>query len=250
LAAAGALRWRAGRIAATFTPPVAESPDGLGLRGSLIEAFAIYVVWFLAVGPLGLWLSGGKWRGLWSAIAGLAPVACLWPLVRGARFDDLRRSLGWTRGAGLLREMGCGVVGYVAGTPLMVVGIAATVLLSQATGQQPSHPAMNWIVLDFRRLAAILALVSVYAPLAEETLFRGALYAGVRGYWGSAASAILVAFVFAALHPQGWTAIPVLMSIAVVLGILREWRGSSIASMTAHALNNAAVTLVFALVAG
>jgi membrane protease YdiL (CAAX protease family) len=59
-----------------------------------------------------------------------------------------------------------------------------------------------------------------------------------------------VAFVFAALHPQGWTAIPVLMSIAVVLGILREWRGSSIASMTAHALNNAAVTLVFALVAG
>jgi membrane protease YdiL (CAAX protease family) len=38
---------------------------------------------------------------------------------------------------------------------------------------------------------------------------------------------------------------PVLGAIALVLATLREWRGSLIASMTAHALNNfLALTMV------
>jgi membrane protease YdiL (CAAX protease family) len=48
----------------------------------------------------------------------------------------------------------------------------------------------------------------------------------------------VVAFIFAAIHPQGWTLIPALGSIAIVLAGLREWRGSLWASITAHATNN------------
>jgi membrane protease YdiL (CAAX protease family) len=81
-------------------------------------------------------------------------------------------------------------------------------------------------------------LVSVFAPVMEETMFRGALFHHLRRRWGWAVSAPIVAFIFAVIHPQGWVAVPVLGSIALVLAALREWRGSLIAPMVAHACNN------------
>jgi membrane protease YdiL (CAAX protease family) len=55
-------------------------------------------------------------------------------------------------------------------------------------------------------------------------------------------SGLISSLIFAAVHPQGWTAIPVLGAIGFVLASIREWRGTFIASATAHALNNAVVT--------
>jgi membrane protease YdiL (CAAX protease family) len=60
----------------------------------------------------------------------------------------------------------------------------------------------------------------------------------------------VVSLVFAAIHPQGWVAIPVLGSIALILAALREYRGSLIAPMTAHALNNALAVLMMVLMMG
>ena len=60
------------------------------------------------------------------------------------------------------------------------------------------------------------------------------------------ASAIVVSLIFAAIHPQGWTAIPVLATIAMSLAVIREQRSSLIGAMTAHALNNGlAMALLF-----
>jgi membrane protease YdiL (CAAX protease family) len=73
-------------------------------------------------------------------------------------------------------------------------------------------------------------------------MFRGALFAHLRQGNGWLLSAALSAFIFAALHPQGWAAIPLLGAIGFVFAGIREWRGTALASMTAHALNNAAVT--------
>jgi membrane protease YdiL (CAAX protease family) len=69
-------------------------------------------------------------------------------------------------------------------------------------------------------------------------MFRGALFHYLRGRWSWAASAVVVSFVFAVIHPQGWIAVPALGAIALALAALREWRGSIIASMVAHAFNN------------
>jgi membrane protease YdiL (CAAX protease family) len=44
--------------------------------------------------------------------------------------------------------------------------------------------------------------------------------------------------IFAALHPQGFLAIPALASIGMGFSLLREWRDSLIAPMVAHAINN------------
>ena len=72
-------------------------------------------------------------------------------------------------------------------------------------------------------------------------MFRGALFHHLRRFskgWSWLPSAALVALIFAAIHPQGWTAIPALGMLAVVFAGLREWRGSLIASMTGHFIQN------------
>jgi len=61
---------------------------------------------------------------------------------------------------------------------------------------------------------------------------------------------IVVSILFAAIHPQGWTAIPVLGAIGFVLAMIRIQRNSLVASMTAHALNNGMMLTVLILAAG
>jgi membrane protease YdiL (CAAX protease family) len=69
-------------------------------------------------------------------------------------------------------------------------------------------------------------------------MFRGILFHHLRQRWSWLVTALIVSFIFAVLHPQGWVAVPALTAIAIVLSALREWRGSLIAPMAAHACNN------------
>jgi hypothetical protein len=87
----------------------------------------------------------------------------------------------------------------------------------------------------------IYFLACVWAPVFEESMFRGALFNHLRARHGWWVSASIVGLLFAAIHPQGWTTIPILGGIGMVLCALREWRSSLIASMAAHALSNGTV---------
>ena len=55
-------------------------------------------------------------------------------------------------------------------------------------------------------------------------------------------SGTVASFLFAAVHPQGLIAVPLLMALAYGFTLAREWRGTLIPSMVGHALNNALVT--------
>jgi len=121
--------------------------------------------------------------------------------------------------------------------PMMCV---ITLLLMRITGVVVTHPLTTSIG---DHPYAILLLAAVFAPITEETLFRGGLLSHLRGRLGPFVSAAISGLVFAAIHPQGWAGIPVIGSIGFVLAMIRQWRGSLLASMTAHALNNGAVIL-------
>lgn len=166
-------------------------------------------------------------------------LAALWPLCRGETFARLRRGLGWHAGRGIFREVGSGILGYLAGLPVVALGLVATVALIMIFGFQPSHPIQEQ-ARDSGIVNVILLflLASVWAPLVEETMFRGAMYHAMRRWMAPVLSALIVAFLFAAIHPQGISTIPVLMSLAFVFAIIREWRGSLLGPMTAHALHN------------
>ena len=97
----------------------------------------------------------------------------------------------------------------------------------------------------------MIFVACVLAPLVEEIMFRGALYQHLReigpglAKWASVAFSVLVSgFVFAAIHPQGWLGVPVLMSLATAFALSREWRGSVVPAMIAHGINNGMSTLM------
>jgi membrane protease YdiL (CAAX protease family) len=49
------------------------------------------------------------------------------------------------------------------------------------------------------------------------------------------------------IHPQGWAGVPAIMVLASTFSLLRMWRQSLIAPITAHALNNDLISLLMLL---
>jgi membrane protease YdiL (CAAX protease family) len=236
---AAVVLWRKGRIGRAYVPNPSAGT-------AYLEGFAIYLVLFiLGFGLLRRYLGLESLQWEWFALL-IIPVVIFWLFRNGSTFEEQRRALGWHTGKGVLREVGAGIAGYLAGIVVMVAGFLVTYLLVKRTGISPEHPLIHILQGNIWHVLGLYALVSVFAPFIEETMFRGALFHHLRRRWGWAITAPVVAFIFAVIHPQGWVAVPVLGSIAIVLAALREWRGSLIAPMVAHACNNF-VVLTFAL---
>jgi membrane protease YdiL (CAAX protease family) len=220
-----------GRIGRAYVPDASAGT-------AYLEGFAIYFLLFiLGFGLLRRYL--GLVNLQWEWIAWLIiPVVMAWIGRSGATREERRNALGWNAGKGVIREVGAGIAGYFAGIVVMIAGFFVTYLLMKRTGISPEHPLIHILQGNRWHVLGLYALVCVFAPVIEETMFRGVLFHHLRRRWGWAVSAPVVAFIFAIIHPQGWVAVPVLGSIAIVLAALREWRGSLIAPMVAHACNN------------
>ncbi|HVZ93937.1 MAG TPA: type II CAAX endopeptidase family protein, partial [Phycisphaerales bacterium] len=144
-------------------------------------------------------------------------VVILWPLVRGMSWTTLRKANGWHAGRGVFREIGAGVVGYLAGLPIVVVGLISALCLLAIqsaitnTTASPSHPIVEHAGSGGVLGALMLyVLASGWAPLVEESTFRGAFFRHLRWVSGPVVSGLIVGFFFAAIHPQGWAIIPAL----------------------------------------
>lgn len=217
-------------------------PDNPGIL--LLETFAIYLVLSFVLPQVYMMIAPESPYGsiFLSILAGFLPI--LWPLLRGAGWKDYCASIGWHRGKGLFREVGAGIVGYITGLPLLLAAGIIVMILVKYTGETPSHP----VVFGLSRSPLYLFLLAcIYAPFVEETLFRGILYGYLRRSQPWIVSAAITGFIFGMLHPQGWVAAPALGIIGFNLCAIREWRGSAIGSMTAHALNNGSLVIILVI---
>lgn len=271
LAAAGLAALAAIVALLVFRPQSRALPQTSAHGGIYAETFAIWMVTYIAFSRAAQWLPVEASHVL--LIAGsmlLSMLALLWPMARGVGWQTVRDDLGLNFGRRPLVEVLLGPVAYLAGIPLatgglviVLVAIAVVQLFTGAGGELdrgslPSHPAVGWLLAaDWREKLQILFLAGVMAPLMEESLFRGALYRHLRdsthrlGYIGSVlASAVIGAFVFAAIHPQGWIAVPALMGLACAFTLVREWRGTLLPAMIAHGLNNTLLMCVLIWLAG
>jgi membrane protease YdiL (CAAX protease family) len=219
-----------GRLKAVYSP---STSDG----GAFLEGFALYLVLFVALGLALRYFGPVSLQWNWLALA-ILPIVWIWTALRGATGDERREAFGWTRGSGFLREAAAGLGGYLAGLVVIAIGILLTLLLVRITGAHASSPIVQELSGGPWRLVGLYAMACVFAPFMEETMFRGILFHHLRQRWSWVVSAAIVSVIFAMLHPQGWVAVPALSAIAMVLAALREWRGSLIAPMAAHACNN------------
>jgi len=232
---------------------------GTAPHGLYAETFAAWMVLFVLVSLLADLAGGGL------ALEGCAILCTLsalaWPVWRGVPFARVRDDLGLRMPANPVKEILAGIACWVSSIPVMAAALVVVVALAYATGmvggdddplaptRMPTHPIMGEMAHNGRWFL-ILALASGVAPLVEETFFRGALYRHLRDATGRRGRLVSVAmaagisgFVFAVIHPQGIVAVPLLMAVAWSLVQAREWRGSLLAPMAAHAVNNAAATL-------
>ncbi len=169
------------------------------------------------------------------------------PLLMGQTWRQWRLTLGLHSGRGVWREIGSGIVGYLAGMPLLVAGMVLVYVLTRISGIKGAHPIVQDLQGSPWELALAFFMACVFAPVTEELMFRGALFASLRERCNWWIAAPVMAVIFGLIHPQSWVALPALAAIAVVLAGIREWRGSIIGCITAHALHNGAALAVTVL---
>jgi len=270
-AALGALTLGGLAALATVVVLLAIRPQARALEpatthgGVYAETFAVWIVLYIALSYAAAFLPVGQNHlPLMIAVMLASLTALAWPSLRGVPWGVVRNDVGLRFGRRPLVELLLGPVAYVSALPLVVVGVLIIVALmaiqrnltgnagGEFSQEIPSHPIVGWLLeANWWEKLQIIFLASMMAPLIEETMFRGVLYRHLRdatarfGYAASVlVSSLAVSFVFAAIHPQGWIGVPVLMALALAFNLAREWRGTLLPAMLAHGINNFLATCV------
>ncbi|HEY7309386.1 MAG TPA: CPBP family intramembrane glutamic endopeptidase [Gemmataceae bacterium] len=241
-------------------------------HGVYAETFALYMLLFLglSVGAHYLFdrLSLREGSLALSGLAALGSLAALgWPVLRGIPWRQVRRDIGWHAGRRPLLELLLGPGCYAMALPMLVLGILLFVILTKlrdllgfgpeefGPSNAPGHPIVFWAGrASWWVWLEVLFVAAVVAPVVEETMFRGVLYrhlrsasSGLRPALSVFFSAIVVSFLFAVIHPQGFLAVPMLMALALAFTLMREWRDTLVPPMIAHGINNAVATVLMFL---
>ena len=134
-----------------------------------------------------------------------------WLVVRKVPWSEASRGLGWHGGKNPVVEVFCGICGYLAGLPIIVIGLILTTALSKAiaacgldkvVSKEASHPIVERLQQGGTSQILILGLMAcVLAPILEETFFRGAFYHYLRSRGGVLVAVLISSFIFAAIHP-------------------------------------------------
>ncbi len=96
---------------------------------------------------------------------------------------------------------------------------------------------------DLRHRLAIILMVVIVAPAAEEIIFRGYFYGVIRRYGGRIPAILTSSLLFAAIHVH-LPSVPGLLLLALILCFLYERTGSLWAPITLHACFNASTIVV------
>lgn len=242
------------RFRPAFVPP---APGG----SVFVETVAVFVMLFLVVMKIGFtavvaampeppeWIDAAGLLAQWALV-----VVPLWPLLRRVSFADLRARIGWHSGKGVMQEVGAGMYAYLAGLPLLVFSMAVSVVLMLVyqlimsglfnrpeAGPPPNRVAEMISSVSGWKLVLLFSLATVWAPLVEESLFRGALYRALRTGMGVVWAALFSAVAFGVMHGYAFFLLMPVITLGFIFALTREWRGSLIGPMVAHGLHNASV---------
>ncbi|GAB4284572.1 MAG: hypothetical protein Kow0067_06620 [Coriobacteriia bacterium] len=172
-------------------------------------------------------------------VAYASPFLLVWQRARAAGVT-LTAALGFRRFE-VARSLAEGV-GIVIVARLL--NVAYTALLSGLGIEPPSSIDITRLFPDTAAgIAATVLLALVIAPLAEEALFRGVIYAGLRDRHGELVGLVVSSGVFAAFHFELYVFAPIFV-LGLLLGRIVSLRRSLWPAVIAHALFNASALLV------
>lgn len=229
-----------------FTPP---APGG----SVFLETYAVFVIGFIvmSVGTTALALHVDPvYAAISLPLQWVLLLTVFWALARGMRFRDWRHAMGLHRGEGVFKEIGVGIGAYIATVPFYTAAAVVTLLLlvlydlffgssTSGYGDPLTNPIMDLFAsADVLTILIVFSLATLWAPITEELIFRGALHRHFRARLSWIGAALMSALLFAFMHSYGPLMVTPLITLAVAFSFVREWRGSIIASITMHFIHN------------
>lgn len=221
-----------------------------------LETYALFIGAFLAMSIGTFYVANSSKPELASLsllVQWLLLLLVPWGIMRGMRSQDWRKAIGWHTGEGVFKEIGCGIIAYIASIPIYLIGVLITVVLlfaSEAialsrnngvveTPEPLTNPIFEMIASgSWTTTLLLFVLATTWAPIVEEAIFRGALFRHMRSSMHWVLAALASAFLFAYMHDYGPLMVAPLIALGFMFAFMREWRGSLIAPMTAHFLHN------------
>lgn len=220
----------------------------------LLETYVVFEAGFVLLLAAGLVAFGFAVEDTTSALVAnqvlmwalaLTPVYCI---ARGVKWDRLAWDVGLHPGAGLSREIGVGILAFLAFAPVNLivaiivhvieVVVAGTTEAAEATGYPMFEPPAgnSWMLVILSALSSC-----IWAPFVEEFIFRGALFRYLAGYMRPIWVVLITSLAFGLAHPYSPAGLAQVAVSGVGFGLLRVWRGSIVACIVAHALHNASI---------
>ena len=134
---------------------------------------------------------------------------------------------------------------------IAVIGMGAVTLVSQVVarifevilGRQPKAPEQLPEIVGGVEITLAVIAVTIVAPLAEETFFRGFLYQALRKWKGVAWGAAISALFFALAHFSP-IILPGLFALGFIFAHVFERQDSLGASIVGHATYNLIVVVL------
>lgn len=251
------------KMRSRFVAPIPGSQPALGPPHWVwLETVIIFVAGFLALKlitealgnafPQAPWLGFASLAGQWLLLATI-----FWPCVRGVRWQDWKAQSGWHAPRGLFREILAGIAGYLATLPIYfamaVVVVILTFILGQLQGGEPPVPEGNRVTEIIGGgspiiIGLVFLLATLWAPIVEESIFRGALYRHLRRRWVIPLAAIASAGAFAVMHGYVIQGLIMVGTLGVAFALIREWRGSLIPCVVAHMIHNGVVLSILIII--
>ena len=141
-------------------------------------------------------------------------------------------------------DLGLAPVGFIVYLILAAGIIWIFSLFPWFDAEQAQDVGFNFLISGFDRVVAFLTLV-VIAPIAEEIIFRGWLYAKIKyallsrlsSKIATAIAIFLVSVLFGIMHMQ-WNVGVNVFAMSIVLCLLREITGTTYAGILMHMIKN------------
>ena len=206
----------------------------------IVQFVAGYYCWRWFADPENLNLRSGPLLAALTVIPAAAGLAWIW-------FQAVWSEPGGWAGLGLTRPApGFFGLALLAGTVAMALNLITTAVFLPILGQPTALPVHGEGGIMASGPATVLFFVFgalFLAPLLEEVLFRGILFARLRRHFGFWPAAALAAAAHAAVHFQLST-MPGLLAVFIIFAYLYERSGNIWLPTAAHGTHNLLVLVV------
>lgn len=234
-----------GRIQAVWRGPFHRPPPwtlGEFFRIALLMILLAALIQFARL-PLvvlwpGWWLDGNLWTNLSTLSLQVILVMTIVAFAAGKSSTPLRAVGLNLRHAG--RAISTGLGGYMGMFPWLLLLLTLVMQLAEVLKLQPPVEPIHQLIFEERRPALLgltVLLACLGGPLAEETFFRGVLFAALRQRMARWPAMLISGGLFAASHTNLLGFLPIL-ALGCLLADLYERTGSLLSPVVIHIVHN------------